>query len=239
MHGSRMVVLLVEDDPQAAETLTDVLELAGYLVWRAETASDAKALLAQRWPDLIILDLQLPDADGLVLCSSLRAMADVPIIICSGTVQQRDRTLALKLGADDFIGKPFDIYELQARVEAVMRRAHKLPIQDATPADLSYGELTLSPARRRATLGSRELQLTPAEYRLLLTLMSQPDVVVPREDLAEKVLGSRDSAHGNALDAHIRRMRLKLAGGPSPAPQILAVRGFGYQLAPPEPLATV
>ncbi len=233
-----MVVLLVEDDPRAAETLTDVLEAAGYLVWQAENAADARALLEQRWPDLVILDIGLPDVDGLVLCSSLRAVADVPIIICSGTGQQRDRTLALKLGADDFIAKPFDIYELQARVEAVMRRARRGAAAAPGATELTYGGLTLSPARRRATLGNRELQLTPAEYRLLLALMSRPDAVVPREDLAETVLGSREGAHGNALDAHIRRMRQKLAEGPSPAPQILAIRGFGYQLAPAEPLAT-
>src|SRR6266480_3927360 len=115
-------IMLVEDDHAVAQTLTDALESSGYRVWLAETGMDAKTLLEQTRPDLIILDLMLPDVDGLVLCSGLKAIADVPIVICSATPQKRDAILGLKLGADDFIAKPFDIYELEARVEAVLRR---------------------------------------------------------------------------------------------------------------------
>ncbi len=102
-------IMLVEDDHAVAQTLTDALESSGYRVWLAETGADAKTLLEQTRPDLIILDLMLPDIDGLVLCSGLKAIADVPIVICSATPQKRDAILGLKLGADDFIAKPFDI----------------------------------------------------------------------------------------------------------------------------------
>src|SRR3954470_2327379 len=114
--------MLVEDDRPIAQTLIDALESSGYRVWLAETGADAKTLLEQTHPDLILLDLMLPDIDGLVLCSGLKGIADVPIIICSATPQKRDAILGLKLGADDFIAKPFDIYELEAGVEAVLRR---------------------------------------------------------------------------------------------------------------------
>ena len=102
-------IMLVEDDAAVAQTLTDALEASGYRVWLAETGADAKTLLEQTRPDLVILDLMLPDVDGLVLCSGLKGTADVPIIICSATPQKRDAILGLKLGADDFVAKPFDI----------------------------------------------------------------------------------------------------------------------------------
>src|SRR5919202_5153712 len=118
---SRATVLLVEDDRGVAATLTDVLEASGYRVWHTENGAGAQAILqGNQWPDLIVLDLTLPDVDGLVLCSQLKAMAaGVPIIICSARDRQQEKVLALKLGADDFVPKPFDLSELEARVEAV------------------------------------------------------------------------------------------------------------------------
>jgi DNA-binding response OmpR family regulator len=127
-------IMLVEDDGGVAQALTDALESSGYRVWLAETGADAKALLEQTHPDLIILDLMLPDVDGLVLCSGLKAIADVPIVICSATPQKRDAILGLKLGADDFIAKPFDIYELEARVEAVLRRTTQSRVAEPNPS---------------------------------------------------------------------------------------------------------
>src|SRR5262245_60328789 len=122
--------MLVEDDHAVAQTLTDALESSGYRVWLAETGADAKTLLEQTRPDLM-----LPDVDGLVLCSGLKAIADVPIVICSATPQKRDAILGLKLGADDFIAKPFDIYELEARVEAVLRRTSQTRVtSEASPS---------------------------------------------------------------------------------------------------------
>src|SRR5438128_1159056 len=121
--GRRATIMLVEDDRAVALMLTDALESSGYRVWLAETGADAKHMLGQTRPDLIILDLMLPDMDGLVLCSGLKSIADVPIVICSASSEKRDAILGLKLGADDFIHKPFDIYELEARVEAVLRRS--------------------------------------------------------------------------------------------------------------------
>src|SRR5438552_2455495 len=120
--AQRATILIVEDDAAVARTLIDALDLAGYRVWHAIDGADAKSQLGRARPDLILLDLILPDIDGLVLCYTLKALANVPIVICSATMRRRDPILALKLGADDFIHKPFELDDLLARVEAVLRR---------------------------------------------------------------------------------------------------------------------
>jgi two-component system, OmpR family, response regulator MtrA len=228
-------IMLVEDDHAVAQTLTDALESSGYRVWLAETGADAKTLLEQTRPDLIILDLMLPDVDGLVLCSGLKAIADVPIVICSATPQKRDAILGLKLGADDFIAKPFDIYELEARVEAVLRRTSQTRVSgEASPSPpdhIRVGELIIDRSRRRVTLGGEPIQLTPTEYRLVSALASRPDEILSRDDLATLVWGYQDASSGRTIDVHIRRLRVKLSQGPVPAPAIVAVRGFGYKMA--------
>ncbi|MBV8716618.1 MAG: response regulator transcription factor [Chloroflexi bacterium] len=227
--------MLVEDDHAVAQTLTDALESSGYRVWLAETGADAKTLLEQTRPDLIILDLMLPDVDGLVLCSGLKAIADVPIVICSATPQKRDAILGLKLGADDFIAKPFDIYELEARVEAVLRRTSQTRVSSeaspSPPDHIRVGELIIDRSRRRVTLGGEPIQLTPTEYRLVSALASRPDEILSRDDLATLVWGYQDASSGRTIDVHIRRLRVKLSQGPVPAPAIVAVRGFGYKMA--------
>ncbi|HEY1294031.1 MAG TPA: response regulator transcription factor [Chloroflexota bacterium] len=227
-------IMLVEDDHAVAQTLTDALESSGYRIWVAETGADARTVLEQTRPDLIILDLMLPDVDGLVLCSGLKALADIPIIICSATPQKRDAILGLKLGADDFVAKPFDIYELEARVEAVLRRTSHARAAEAAPSPpdhIRVGELIIDRLRRRVTLGGEPIQLTPTEYRLVSALASRPDEILSRDDLATLVWGYQDASSGRTIDVHIRRLRVKLSQGPVPAPAIVAVRGFGYKMA--------
>jgi DNA-binding response OmpR family regulator len=170
--------------------------------------------------------------DGLVLCSGLKSIADVPIIICSATPQKRDAILGLKLGADDFIAKPFDIYELEARVEAVLRRVAAARTSEpsaAAPDHSRVGELVIDCLRRRVTLGGQPIQLTPTEYRLLAALASRPDEILSRN--AQLMWGYQDASSGRTIDVHIRRLRVKLGQGPVAAPAIAAVRGFGYKIA--------
>jgi DNA-binding response OmpR family regulator len=124
-RAATAAILLVEDDPRVAQPLADALESAGYTVALAEDGQRAKTLAASFQPDLIILDLMLPDVDGLVLCSTLKQIVSAPIIICSGTPRKGDAVVGLRLGADDFLPKPFDFYELEARVEAVLRRTRR------------------------------------------------------------------------------------------------------------------
>ena len=232
----RATILAVDDDQSASVTLRDLLEFAGFEVHVAASGGEAKQMLEDFHPDLVILDIMLPDVDGLVLCSELRALANVPIIMCSGTTRKRDATLALRLGADDFVFKPYDIYDLEARIEAVLRRArHRQeapsPAKDEGPQQYQVGELTVDRLRRHVTLGGKELQLTPTEYRLLCTLASRPGDVFSRDELAQRVWGYQDASSGRAIDVHIRRLRVKLDSGAVPPPPIISVRGFGYKLA--------
>jgi DNA-binding response OmpR family regulator len=241
-NGGRASILLVEDDEAIAYVQTDVLESAGYSVRQAGTGGTARAMVEQQRPDLIILDLVLPDEDGLVLCSVLKNMANVPILICSGTQRRRDAFLSLKLGADDFIAKPFDIYDLLARVEVLLRRAaqHHPGELNVPRGPIRIGELLIDHSLHQVTLAGNVLQLTPTEYRLLTVLAARPDQVVPRDALAKLVWGDPDTGTSRTIDVHIGRLRVKLGQAGRIAPQIISVRGFGYKLVrgsngPPTP----
>ncbi len=241
MRPARASVLVVEDDPAVAHSLIDALEFADYRVWHAVDGHDARGQLERARPDLILLDLMLPDVDGLVLCSLLKVIADVPIVICSASSRRSDPVLSLKLGADDFVRKPFELEDLLARVEAVLRRvpprvASGLP--GPSVAEFRVGELLLEPARRRATLGSDMLMLTPTEFRLLTVLAAHAEEIMSREQLAQEVWGYADASNGRTIDVHIRRLRVKLAQGAVPGPAIVSVRGMGYRLAADEAAIT-
>jgi DNA-binding response OmpR family regulator len=211
--------------------LNDVLE-STYQVRQAATGAAARAALEQVRPDLIILDLVLPDEDGLVLCSVLKNLANVPILICSGTQRRRDAFLSLKLGADDFIAKPFDVYDLVARVEVLLRRASQHQSNDpgATRGPIRIGDLTIDHGLHQVVLGGSLVQLTPIEYRLLTVLAARPDQVVPRDALAKLVWGDPDTGTSRTIDVHIGRLRVKLAQAQRRGPQIVSVRGFGYKI---------
>jgi DNA-binding response OmpR family regulator len=234
MQGSpsRASILLVEDDAATASMLTDVLESSGYRVRAAGTGAAARTRVEQARPDLIILDLVLPDEDGLVLCNVLKNMADVPILICSGTQRRRDAYLSLKLGADDFIAKPFDIYDLLARVEVLLRRlAQRQPAEPrAAMQPIRVGELVIDDSEHEVRLAESALQLTPTEYRLLSVLAARPDQLVPREALAKLVWGDPETGNSRTIDVHIGRLRVKLAQAGRTAPHIRSVRGFGYKI---------
>jgi DNA-binding response OmpR family regulator len=222
----------VEDDAASALMLADLLESSGYHVREAATGAAARALAEQLRPDLIILELVLPDEDGLVLCSVLKSAANAPILVCSATQRRRDAFLSLKLGADDFIAKPFDAYDLLARVEVLLRRAaqHHAAEVAAPRGPIRVGDLVIDHALHQVTLAGATLQLTPTEYRLLTVLASRPDQVVPRDALAKLVWGDPDTGTSRTIDVHIGRLRVKLAQAGRRAPQIVSVRGFGYKV---------
>jgi DNA-binding response OmpR family regulator len=233
----RASVLVVDDDPLSARLLMDALESADYRVWHATDGHEAREQLDRAHPDLILLDLMLPDVDGLVLCSTLKTHADIPIIVVSATVRRSDPVLALKLGADDFLRKPFEVDDLLARVEAVLRRAPpergpEASVFTAAPRqiDVRVGDLVVDPTRRRAVLGGKPLVLTPTEFRLLTVLAAHAETILTREQLAQQVWGYADASNGRTIDVHIRRLRVKLANGAGRSPVIMSVRGAGYRL---------
>jgi DNA-binding response OmpR family regulator len=215
--------------------------MSDYRVWHAADGHDAQGQLERARPDLVLLDLMLPDIDGLVLCSRLKSVAEVPIIVCSGSARRSDPVLALKLGADDFIKKPFEVDDVLARIEAVLRRAPPrgtdgLPAPRAT--DLRVGDLVLEPGRRRVTLAGQQLALTPTEFRLLTVLVVQAGAILSRDYLAHEVWGYADASNSRTIDVHIRRVRQKLAHCRVPGPAIISVRGMGYRLAAADPAIT-
>jgi DNA-binding response OmpR family regulator len=228
---------MVEDDPATARVVADSLEDAEYRVEHAVSGNDARGKVERLRPDLILLDLMLPDVDGLVLCTTLKSLTDAPIVVCSASSRRADPVLALKLGADDFIRKPFEMDDLLARVEAVLRRAPPASTHSNVSAtsprqspELRVGQLVVEPARRRARLGGAQLTLTPTEFRLLAVLAAAAEQVCSREQLAQEVWGLADLSHGRTIDVHIRRLRLKLSRGARPGPSIASVRGTGYRL---------
>jgi DNA-binding response OmpR family regulator len=228
-------ILVVEDDPDVARAMKDGLDALGYAVRVAETGAEAKALLASARPDLIILDLILPDIDGLVLCAALKAAAQAPIVICTATTRSREAVLALKLGADDFIRKPCDLYELEARIEAVLRRsnnaAHTVEIASIPSTGIQVGDLLVDPARRTITIRGEPLGLTPTEYRLLSALASHAGEVLPRNELAEIVWGHQMLGASRTIDVHVTRLRAKLASARVGGPLIITERRIGYRMA--------
>jgi two-component system response regulator MtrA len=222
-------ILVVEDDPGLALTLQKLLSNGGYHVVCVATGAEATRAIDQCKPDLIILDLVLPDADGLLLTSTLKAMSSAPIIICSARNRQIDRVLGLKLGASDFVAKPFDVEEVEARIEAIMRRVRgSRPATAAT--ELCVGDLKIALSRAMVKLTDQRLHLTPTEYRLLTTLASAPDAVFDRASLARRVWGYSDSGCNHLVDVHIGRLRSKLRSVPTRARYVVTVRGRGFRL---------
>jgi two-component system response regulator MtrA len=225
------VILLVEDDPVLAEMLRERLVSRGHTVWHAASGAEADAIGGEIRPDLAIVDLVLPDVNGLVLCASLRERWPIPIIICTGSTRPEDAVLGFKLGADDFVRKPFSTDELEARVEAALRRP-SLQVS-AGPSDDSaqvVGPLVIDRARHTAMVGDEEIRLTPIEFSLLSALADPPNHLHYTKDLASQVWGEHDPGIARSLQVHIRRTRSKLKAAGSHGPAIVSVRGLGYRL---------
>jgi two-component system, OmpR family, response regulator RegX3 len=218
-----MRILVVEDEDAIAEPLLDGLRREGYEVQRA--ASGADALDESQRPDLVLLDLRLPDIDGLDVCRTLRGRSSVPIIIVTARGEESDRVVGLELGADDYVVKPFGVRELIARIRAVSRRANAR----ADGGPLRVGDLTVDLRARRVQLGGRELELTPKEFDLLAALAGDPGAAVSRRRLLEEVWQTSWYGSAKTIDVHVAALRRKL-GDPR---WIETVRGIGFRLRAP------
>ena len=218
-----MHILVVEDEDAIADPLVAGLRREGYDVSRVATGEDA--LEASR-ADLVLLDLRLPDIDGLDVCRRLRERSRVPIIVLTARGEEADRVVGLELGADDYVVKPYGLRELIARIRAVMRRAASSP--DSGGA-LRAGELEVDERSRRATLGGREIELTPKEFELLAALARDPGAVVSRQRLLAEVWQTSWYGSAKTIDVHVAALRKKL-GDPG---WIETVRGIGFRLHAP------
>ena len=221
-------VLVVEDEPDIRDLLAFHLERGGYQVTRAATGPEALRQLRAAPPDLVILDLMLPEMDGLEVCRRLRAepaTAALPVIMLTAKGDEVDRVVGLELGADDYVVKPFSPKEVLARVRAVLRRA-RAPLSGAP---LAVGGITLDGATHRATVAGRPLALTPKEFDLLRALLEARGRVLSREFLLDRVWGYARAGEieSRTVDVHVRRLRAKL--GPE-GERILTVKNVGYRL---------
>ena len=219
---SEMKLLLVEDEDAIAEPLVEGLRREGFEVDRVATGADA---LEAPEPDLVLLDVGLPDTDGFTLCRELRGRSEVPIIMVTAKGEEIDRVVGLEVGADDYIVKPFGFRELIARIRAVSRRQHGGPAGGA----VELGPLLDDPRSRRVTLDGREVGLTPKEFDLLALLASDPGAVVSRAKILEQVWQTKWVGSAKTVDVHVAALRRKLGD----AGWIETVRGVGFRMHVP------
>ncbi len=228
-------ILVVEDDLDAAATIARVLRRDGHEVKVVNTAAQALAEVDRRQPDLITLDILMPQMDGLELCRRLRArpnLADTPILMVTAKGTVPDLVEGLDAGADDYIAKPFDIRELSARTRALLRP--RKPIKGQPPT-LEVGDLVLDSRTAQVRVGDRSIQLTPTEYDLLSYLMQHAGEIVSPEQLLQEVWGYPEGAGSpDLVRAHIHNLRLKIEPDPSHPAYIRTVRRHGYIVPKPE-----
>ena len=223
-------VLIVEDNTDLAYGLRNNLEIEGYQVTVAEDGPQGLAEARRTPPDLLILDLMLPGADGFRVLKTLRDEgARFPVLILTARGEEADKVRGLKLGADDYVTKPFGVLELLARVEALLRRTR--PPEAGEPREVfRFGEIAVDTATRSVTKGGREVALTPKEYDLLVALIRRKGAVASRVELMRQVWGYSAAVLSRTVDTHVAELRRKLENG-SPEPRhILTVRTIGYRL---------
>ena len=221
-------ILVVDDEPKIVQLARDYLEHAGFAVLAASDGPTALHAARSSRPDLIVLDLGLPQIDGLDVTRSLRKDTDVPIIILTARSEESDKLIGLELGADDYITKPFSPKELVARVRTVLRRSDRAASAEEI---IRVANLTLDAPRLRLTIDGRPIELTPTEFQLLATLARQPGRIFTRGQLLDAVHGIAFESYERAIDAHIKNIRRKIEPDPREPRYILTVYGMGYKFA--------
>lgn len=227
---SRERLLVVDDDLEVRRLVVRLLESEGYQVTQASTRSEVMAELASARPDLILLDVMLAEDDGFDVLTAVRRNHDVPVIFLTAKMAENDRVLGLRLGADDYVVKPFSGSELVARVSSVLRRTGH--VADG-PAVLKFGELSIDTSSREISVGDHVVETTMKEFDLLAFLASSPRQVFSREQLLDHVWGSSPTWQDDGtVTEHIRRIRQKLGCGRAANSWIRTVRGVGYRFEP-------
>ncbi|MFQ5593472.1 MAG: response regulator transcription factor [Anaerolineae bacterium] len=221
-------ILVVDDEKQLRTLVKAYLTQEGFRVVTAADGQEALFVARHEKPDLIILDLMMPEMDGYEFMRVYSKEWETPVIMLTAKVEENDRVLGLELGADDYVTKPFSMRELTARVRAVLRRAgSQLP----EPDTLRASDITLDRAGRVVTVGERHVDLTPSEFDLLAALMSSPGRAFSRLDLLERVQGTNFEGYERTIDVHIRNLRTKIEPDPRNPRYIETVYGVGYRFA--------
>jgi len=221
-------VLVVEDDAKMSQLLRLYLEREGFAVATAADGRSALETARRARPDLIILDLMLPQLDGLEVTRRLRADSDVPILMVTARVDEVDKLLGLSLGADDYVAKPFSPREVVARVRAILRRSGG---ERRAQRRLRHGELEMDLERHHVTVGGREVRCTPVEFKLLQAFLEAPERAFSREQLLNHIYPNHEAAVvDRTIDVHVGKLRAKLGDDPARPRFIATVRGVGYKL---------
>jgi DNA-binding response OmpR family regulator len=228
-------ILIIEDQVKIVHWLAKFLEEANFEVLSAFDGKTGLQIARSEQPDVIVLDLMLPDMDGLDVCRALRQRSDVFIVMLTARVEETDRLIGLEIGADDYVTKPFSPREVVARIRALLRRANgTLATQ---PRILACGPLLLDPVKRLCTLNGDPVSLTPTEFAILETLMRQPGIPFTRERLITEALGYDYAGYERTVDVHIRNLRRKIENNPQEPRFVLTVFGVGYRFAEAEEVA--
>jgi len=222
-------ILVIEDEPKIARWLASLLEQANFSVATAPNGATGLRLAETGHPAVVLLDLMLPDMDGLDVCRILRQRSDVLILMLTARIDETDRLIGLEMGADDYITKPFSPREVIARIRAFLRRANGMLV--AEPKVLSYDTLTLNPSARLCSVDGQAVTLTPTEFAILETLMRHPGIVYTRETLITEALSYDYAAYERTIDAHIRNLRRKIERDVRDPQYIQTVFGVGYRFA--------
>ena len=220
-------IVVVEDDPSVAELVLLYLRNAEYIVEHARTGAEARSKIAEMKPALVVLDLGLPDTDGLTLLREIRQRADTPVLALTARADDAQKIEALESGMDDYLTKPFNPKELVARVRAVLRRVAGMP---GSGRVLQIGNVRIDPARHEVLVGERAVALRAKEFELLEAFCRQPGIVLTRDRLLEEVWGFAYPSETRTVDVHVKQLRDKLAGSDA---KIETVWGVGYKLVAP------
>ena len=220
-------ILVVEDEPQVAEVIGRYLERDGHRVRLVGDGESALRALAEDRPELVVLDLMIPEPDGYELCERIRGESETPVIMVTARATESDRLLGLELGADDYITKPFSPRELAARVRTVLRRSRPQPEEDHS---LSVGPFRLDPETRDVLVGERAVELTSLEFQLLWHLARHPRRVFSRDELLSAVWGADYEGGESTVTVQLRRLRAKLEQEPARPQHLKTVWGVGYRL---------
>jgi DNA-binding response OmpR family regulator len=225
----RTRVLLIEDDERIRTAMRMALEHEGHKVEEAASGEEGLRVFADQPVDVVLIDLMLPGVDGFEVCRSLRRGSDVPIIMVTARADSHDVVAGLEAGADDYLTKPFVPKELSARIRALMRRVRSEP---PTPSRLAFGDVEVLPDEGVTRRAGEEIHLTRTEFQLLCELAANPNRVLGREELLERVWGYDYFGDGRLVDVHVRRLRTKIEDDPAEPRHIVTVRGMGYKLIP-------
>ena len=224
-------VLLVEDETSISEPLAQHLRREGFVPEIAGSVTEARERLTRSAPDVVLLDVMLPDGDGRDLCREIRADSDAIVIMLTARGEELDRVVGLELGADDYLVKPFSVAELVARIRAIQRRGRR---RDPNRSPIQIGEIILDPVARTASKAGEPLELTAKEFDLLRLLMSRAGEVVGREEIMDEVWDPHWFGPTKTLDVHISWLRKKIQNDPKATPYITTLRGVGFRFLAPD-----